>query len=1082
VDAAPTRAGHPQGQLPLLGRDDVLARVDSLLASARAGHGSLLWLHGEAGIGKTRVLTEIAARAHGAVVLRGTGWEDPGTPSFWAWSQILRGVATVRSPEKWGERGRLAVPLLDGTAEAPADAPADVPADVPGRFPLFDAVNGVIEQLAREQAVVLLLDDVHWVDVDSLRLLQFLTNELPDRALLVVCGWRDHDDIVGPQQRDIAAQIAARGESWLLGGLPEHDVRTLLTVTTGRAPDEVETHAVHERTGGNPLFVSEMARLAASRGDSVATVLPESAQATIRRRVARLAQPAEAALGAAAVLGASLSVARLGALLGASPVDLAVLVDELVSAGLVTQDGDRLDFSHALVRDAVYEALPPARRRELHRATADLIGTATLATGPQAAERAHHLIQALPLVDVAIAATAAEEASRAAAAMLAYEESARWCDRALDLVEPGSTAYSRLVLLAGETRLTAGELDRAREAFLEAAEIARRTDDAGLFALAALGFASGLSGFEVRLWDRVQTDLLEEALSRLGPDDSVPRAQVLARFSVALSFSASDERRRALAEEAVAMGRRLGDPGALAGALAAHCDAVAGPAYVDLREQQAGEIVALARRVPDVGLELLGLRLRVIARLERGDLAGARLDIAEFERLVARLRQPFFSWYAVLWRGLEAHLAGDLDQMAACALEVGRLAELGGSRNAEVLSTVQGVWPLIERGRGTEAMARIKTAFGELPELAGDGGSLTRLYHGQSPEIRSAALPLLPQMLENLPVDKEWLPNLAGVIGGFWEQGIGGEPARLLYDTLLPWSELFFVDGIGAACYGSVEMALGELATLLEEYDVAAGHYDRALEVNATAEAALPVANTQRSYAEMLARRGDPGDETLRKTLLEEALAFYRRAGIAERVAEVEAMLGPRPAAVPGHLASGVFQRDGSFWTVAWRGREAVLPAVKGMADLAVLLAQPDREVHVLDLVGAPAAPRGDLGEVIDAPAREAYRVRLADLDERLAEAEATGDAEGSEQAARERGFLLAELGAAYGLGGRARRAGDPAERARTTVTSRVRDAIARIEVEIPELGRHLRTSVRTGVYCVYAPESPTTWESRPTS
>ena len=368
MDAAPTRAGHTQGQLPLLGRDDVLARVDSLMTSARAGNGSLLWLHGEAGIGKTRVLTEIAARSHGAVVLRGTGWEDPGTPSYWVWSQILRGVATVRAPEKWGERGRLAVPLLDGTAEALAD--------VPGRFPLFDAVNGVIEQLAREQAVVLLLDDVHWVDVDSLRLLQFLTTELPDRALLVVCGWRDHDDVVGPQQRDLAAQIAARGESWLLGGLPEHDVRTLLTMTTGRTPDDVETHAVHERTSGNPLFVSEMARLAASRGaHSVAAVLPESARAAIRRRVARLAQPAEAALGAAAVLGASLSVARLGALLGASPVDLAVLVDELVSAGLVTQDGDRLDFSHALVRDAVYDALLPAGRRELHRATADLIET-----------------------------------------------------------------------------------------------------------------------------------------------------------------------------------------------------------------------------------------------------------------------------------------------------------------------------------------------------------------------------------------------------------------------------------------------------------------------------------------------------------------------------------------------------------------------------------------------------------------------------------------------------------------------------------------------------------------------------------
>ena len=89
----------------------------------------------------------------------------------------------------------------------------------------------------------------------------------------------------------------------------------------------------------------------------------------------------------------------------------------------------------------------------------------------------------------------------------------------------------------------------------------RRTDDADLFARAALGFASGLSGFEVRLWDRQQTDLLEEALVRLGPDDSVPRAQVLARLSVALSFTASDERRRELAEEAVAIGQAARRPG-----------------------------------------------------------------------------------------------------------------------------------------------------------------------------------------------------------------------------------------------------------------------------------------------------------------------------------------------------------------------------------------------------------------------------------------------------------------------------------------------------------------------------------------
>ncbi len=1069
-------AGPTAERPALLGRADLLEQIDVRLAECRGGHGSLLWLHGDAGIGKTRVLSEIVARADGAEVLRGAGWEDAGTPAFWVWSQVLRGAAAVLPLEEWGDRSERARALLDGRGGGSGDEA--------GRFPLFDAVAGVLDLISVRAPIVLVLDDLHWVDEGSLRLLRYIATDLASRPMLIACGWRDHDFGHSPEQRALAAEVAARGESWPLVGLGEDDVRTLITLTAGRVAGAEEARAVAARTGGNPLFVSEMARLARARGtDSLAVGVPATAQATIRRRVARLAQPAESALGAAAVLGPSLSVARLGRLLGVPPSALAGLIDDLVDAGLVTHDGDRLDFAHALIRDAVYDALPPARRRELHRSVADLVREPGHGSQSEAAEVAHHLLRALPLVEVDAVVAAAEKAARAAASVQAYEEAVRWCESALHTADPASDRRRGLLLLAGETRQSAGDLDGAREAYLEAAELGRRDGDAAYFAQAALGFAAGLSGFEVRLWDRGQTDLLEEALVRLGPDDSAARAHVLARLSVALSFSASADRRRALADEAVAIARRLTDPIALAGALAAHCDAMAGPDHVALRESEAGEIIDLAREGSDVGLELLGLRLRVIARWERGDTAAADLDVAEFDRLVDRLRQPFYGWYSTLWRGLRAHLAGDLEEMAACAVEVGRLGEIGGSRNASVLGVVQAAWPLIERGRNAEALADLEAAFGVLPELAGDGVSLIRLFAGQPRHTREAALPLFPQMLAAVSVDKEWLPNLCGVALGFWENDVGGDPARLLYETLLPWRHLCAVDGIGAALAGSVERHLGDLATLLEEYDAAEDHFERALQVNTRLGAPLAVANVRRSFAGLLARRGDPESLERRRVMLGEALAFYRRVGIAERVAEVEAALGPAPSAAPPATApaTGLLRRDGAFWTVGWRGREAVIPAVKGIADLAVLLGQPEREVHALDLVGAGAAPRSDLGEVIDPAAKEAYRKRLRVLDDELEEAEATGDVAGSEAAATEREFLLAELGAAYGLGGRARRAGDPAERARTTVTSRIRDAIARIDAELPDLGRHLRASVRTGTYCCYSPETPTVWEARPT-
>ena len=199
---------------------------------------------------------------------------------------------------------------------------------------------------------------------------------------------------------------------------------------------------------------------------------------------------------------------------------------------------------------------------------------------------------------------------------------------------------------------------------------------------------------------------------------------------------------------------------------------------------------------------------------------------------------------------------------------------------------------------------------------------------------------------------------------------------------------------------GSVERALGNTAMLAGDLDAAAGHFERALDANIAIGAPLPVANTRRQYAELLRRRAAPGDADHRQRLLREALAFYEKAGIGERVDQLRPMLVESPAlpsAVDRNRAECRWERTGAGWSVTFRDRTAMVPAVKGMADLARLLAHPDAEVHVLDLVGptAGAVPRqGHLGDVLDDRARAAYRQRLHDLDERIADAEADGDTE----------------------------------------------------------------------------------------
>jgi tetratricopeptide (TPR) repeat protein len=210
--------------------------------------------------------------------------------------------------------------------------------------------------------------------------------------------------------------------------------------------------------------------------------------------------------------------------------------------------------------------------------------------------------------------------------------------------------------------------------------------------------------------------------------------------------------------------------------------------------------------------------------------------------------------------------------------------------------------------------------------------------------------------------------------------------------------------------------------------------------------------------------------------------------------------------APPGHVADhdavdeqpdasvNVFRREGDYWSVSFEGHTVRVRDLKGMRYLARLLADPGREYHVLDLVaaetgssaqldsshaaGLPRSALGDAGESLDAQAKDAYRRRLAEIDDDLEQARAIGDAERAAQADAERDFLVQELARAFGLGGRDRRAASASERARAAVTRAVRQAMTRIAEHHPELGQHLSRTIRTGTYCAYVPDprAPAHW------
>jgi hypothetical protein len=233
-----------------------------------------------------------------------------------------------------------------------------------------------------------------------------------------------------------------------------------------------------------------------------------------------------------------------------------------------------------------------------------------------------------------------------------------------------------------------------------------------------------------------------------------------------------------------------------------------------------------------------------------------------------------------------------------------------------------------------------------------------------------------------------------------------------------------------------------------------------------------------------LAKRAAPDDTDRAATLLSQALAIADELGLAHEALPLMSDT-PSPAAPPTRAR---FVHEGELWTMSFAGGIARVKDAKGLHDIAVLLGRPGGEVAALDLVtergavtvqsrtddlGAP----GHAGEVLDDEARARYKARLDELADELAEAEDLGDAVRGERARVETDALVEQLSSAYGLGGRARKAGDPSERARTTVTRRIREAIGRISDAHPALGRHLQNSIRTGTYCSYAPEQPVDWQ-----
>ena len=380
---------------------------------------------------------------------------------------------------------------------------------------------------------------------------------------------------------------------------------------------------------------------------------------------------------------------------------------------------------------------------------------------------------------------------------------------------------------------------------------------------------------------------------------------------------------------------------------------------------------------------------------------------------------------------------------------------------------------------------------------------------GDQDQARTVFEPLAAGRFGGIPVNDDLLLSLGHLAEVAWFLHDAGRGA-VLHALLLPYRGLV-VDTLETST-GAVDRYLGLAALTAGDLETAELHLRDALDLNARIGAHPWAARTQADLAALLLARDQPGDRDQAAELLAAALGTASRLGMtafAERAGDVLARVGgdghlrrarPQPAGAADGVASwSVFRREGEYWSIAFAGQGFRLKDVRGLHYLAYLLRNPGREFHVLDLAAAgqavqaggprtsparddglhPARP-SDVGPILDERAKTAYRARLRELEEDLAEATSWADPVRAARARQEMQFLTGQLAAAVGLRGRDRTAGSAAERARVNITKAVKTALARIRAHSPALAGHLDATIHTGTFCSYTPDprAPITWRT----
>ncbi|GIH59894.1 BTAD domain-containing putative transcriptional regulator [Microbispora siamensis] len=819
------RTAGPERTELFVGRRAELDALKTAAAEVLSGHPRIAIVSGEAGAGKSALLGRLLdglSPEHWLVTV-GRCPEDEGAPPAWAWVEALRPLAAVAPP---GGHAPALSPLL-GDGQVAEDAAA-------GRFRMHRAVAAWLREVCGHgRALAVVLDDLHRADGETVALLSSLAEELMGggaRVLLVVA--LRPSEVTDAHEDALAALARRRPVRVQLGGLSPAEVETLVTAVCERPVDRATAVALSDRTGGNPFYVWESARLLASEG-TLSGDVPEGVRDVLRRRLARLPATAVGALRLAAVVGRE---AEVEVLVRAAGTGEDVVLDGLeagVISGLLTEPAPgRVRFVHALVRDTLYQDLPGIRLARMHARVAD----ALRALHPDdLTALAHHYARAATSATALAAVDYSVRAAELATRRYAHDAAVGLLAQALECFERVPDAADRdarrveLLGLLLRARVRAGDVVGARATRRQAVDVAEQAGREDLLVAAFTSWTEA-TPWHIRPYGTVDGRTVELLTRLLRRTDLKPVTRCLLLTALVGELEGeNDPRAAAAAREAEELAERAGDVGLRAMAIVLRSKDMS-------FERAPHERAELARRLGALADEHDLVAYRWYAEYTLATAAGATGDVAALRRHHGRALE-----IARTYRMAEAESVG-MCGVAMLAHIEGRLGEAErlyglihekmrreGSMHADGLHAMAMTTVRISQGRIGEhepVLRLLHERYGGV----GDAYALALLANGRVPEARAVRVPGAPLRQDYYHAVFATLRAMA-VVALSAHGPVEREEVRMLTEVLLPLRDQVPGAPSTSLALRPVAHTLGELALLLGRPEEAAGHFSRAVEV-----------------------------------------------------------------------------------------------------------------------------------------------------------------------------------------------------------------------------------------------------------